>query len=318
MANGKNNDKFKCPVCGGCSKTGIDSYKHTWVSCNDCGNVFRKRKERYLFSRLIPHNIARMFLSDRLRSNLYAMEDIREDESLFYDYYASVSATNVEETKWAPLFDKLRNNLGKYGVDMTDKKVLDISGGPGFLTREIAKIAKKAVVTEYSQVSVDGMIKNLGINAVKFDYNTDDLSNVVSDKFDIIIIEYSINFCTNLKKFVASLREILNERGVVYVSFCPPTLGCCIRWQFDEYTYNILYQPETMAKIFQEEGFSLISGLSASWPDNHYSYSAKRPLMARLSYLPYVFLARAGNKSINRELIQKSFMQLFMLEQKQH
>ena len=155
------------------------------------------------------------------------------------------------------------------------------------------------------------MKKNLGINAAKFDYQNDKISEVLDDIFDVIFINYSINFCNNLKSFIHDLRNIVHKESIVYVSFVPPTLGCCLRWQHDEYTYNVLYQPETMGKVFAEEGFTSIVKRS----DGIYGYMDNINLSMKLFRMPftilYTMIALNPISSINKQLVQKNFLHIY-------
>jgi len=306
------NKSFKCPICRGHSETTINTYKHYWISCNDCGNVFRQRKTKYFIPRILPNFISNR-IPTRIKRHFFPMKEVIEDESKFYDYYSDASSRgNAKGTKWEGQLNGIKERLGRCGVDLRGKKILDISGGPGFVVKELEGVAKRAVVTEFSQISVDGMKKNLGVEAVKFDYNKDKLHEVIKDKFDIVLINYSINFCLDLKAFVSSLRKVVHDGSVVMVSFVPPTLGCCLRWQHDEYTYNILYHPETVARVFAEGGFDL----SCRDSDGSYYYMANRRFIFFLFTIPYRIVARRRHMNINRELIQKNMVYIFKVNEK--
>lgn len=80
---------FKCPICGGVSGTTINTYKHYWISCNDCGNIFRHRKNKYLIPRILPEFIYNKMPLTFKRA-LLPMKDVIEDESKFYDYYLDI------------------------------------------------------------------------------------------------------------------------------------------------------------------------------------------------------------------------------------
>jgi len=305
------NNNIVCVVCGGSSISLINSYKHNWLSCNDCGNILRNRKKKYFVPRIINRGIANIFLPNKALNKLYPMQDVIEEERRLYDHYDEDSKLQVEETKWFGEANNNKKTLEHYGIGLNGKKILDISGGPGFVALELAKYAEKVIVTEFSKTAVDGMKRNLGVNAVKFDYQNDKLCDVLDDKFDIIFINFSINFCINLKSFIHDLRKILRKDSIVYVSFVPPTLGCCLRWQHDEYTYNVLYHPETMGRVFSEEGFTPI----AKGVYRTYGYLDNMPLKKKLFLLPYFIWytvsALSTRLSINRELLQKDILHIY-------
>jgi|TARA_B100002003_G_C14029269_1_gene496191 ubiquinone/menaquinone biosynthesis C-methylase UbiE len=289
----------------------INSYKHHWLSCNDCGNIFRKRKKRYIVPCILHRSIASIVLPKRALNKLYPMEDVINNEERFYDHYSEDSKLKIETTKWEGETHTNIATLKRYGINLEGKNILDISGGPGFVALELEEIAKKVVVTEYSEVSVNAMKKNLGVNAVKFDYQNDIISNIFKDKFDIVFINFSINFCIDLKSFINDLTNILSKNSIVYVSFVPPTLGCCIRWQHDEYTYNVLYHPETMGRLFSEEGFQSISKITY----RRFWYLDNMPLIKKLFLLPYYLLytviALMPQLTVNKELVQKDVLHIY-------
>ena len=171
------------------------------------------------------------------------------------------------------------------------------------------------VVTEFSEKAVGGMKRNLGINAVKFDYQNDRIDEILDDKFDVVFINWSINFCTNIKSFIGDLRNILNIDSIVYVTFVAPTLGTCLRWQHDEYTYNVLYHPDTMLRVFSEEGFTSLQTRSYS----KYGYMDNIRLKMLLFRLPYTIRYTLSSLrpllSINRELVCKSFLHIYKVNQ---
>jgi len=306
----------ECRMCGSRSVTTIDSYKHHWIQCNGCGNIHRARKSQYPMERILPMYFLELLVRKRFSrlkrylNDLYRVQEVVERESAFYDYYAQVSRIPVEETAWAFLPIRFDSLFKRYDMDVSGKTILDISGGPGYLTKHLGPKCKKAVVTEFSQRAVDGMRKHLGINAVKYDYNSYSLDEVTQDTFDLVIIEYSINFCKDLRAFVSQLYRIVADRGVVYVSFVPPTLGCCLRWQHDEYTYNSLWQPSTLVKAFVEAGFTLVDQYSDG--EYHYLRDIRSYPWVRL---PFVFYYRTKAlwtpRIANKQLIQRNVVCMF-------
>ncbi|MBW3595861.1 MAG: class I SAM-dependent methyltransferase [Planctomycetes bacterium] len=297
----------QCPFCENARLTIIQTYKHRWISCNNCGNVQRRQKARYAFEclpdflfRLLPGRIGR-FLSMSFKRKAQG-----ED---YYDYYlagAETGRATAHGTKWEGETERLTQRLADLGVDLRGKSVLDLSGGPGFVAQELSQICRKVVVTEYSRLAVERMRKHLGVDAIRYDYNCDDISELVEEKFDVVLIRWSINFCLDIRGMLASLKQCLNEGAVVYVTFVPPTLGACLRWQFDDYTFLVLYHPETMARLFAEEGLLAV----ARKDEGAYSY-LQGPRHKVLS--PFVFPYRIVNrlKMCNQEVSQKNLAMLF-------
>jgi ubiquinone/menaquinone biosynthesis C-methylase UbiE len=279
----------------------IDTYKHVWRSCNDCGNVFRERKGTYLIKRLpvaIQRRIPRLgyFLADPAITG--------SDGSAIYDYMSTYEAPDA--TKYATEFvDFRRDVLDRFGIDVSAKTVLDVSGGPGFLAKQLGGVAKKVVMTEFNQPTVDFARERLGIPAFRFDFNADDISRLTDDVYDVVLIRYAINFCTDIPRFLASLKRLLHRDSVIFISYVMPSLGVCLRWQLDDYTYPVLYNPETMARLFAEAGFVA----TRRHEDGAYDYRWNRSLAQRLVAWPY--RVKADKRFINGELIQKNMAMLF-------
>jgi len=245
---------------------------------------------------------------------LYPVEEVIQSEDRFYDYYADTAHAGAAGTKWQDQIDTVTRRLNEVGIDLAGARVLDVSGGPGFLTQHISKLARRAVVTEFSDVAVEGMRKALGVEAVKFDYNADDLAEQVEGPFDVVLVDASVNFARDLLKFARSLRSICERPALAYVTFSTPTLGCCLRWQYDEYTYNILYQPQTVTTAFASAGFRLAD---AHW-ELPYHYRSGVGWKLRMLRVPMeaAFRLRAAGRDIgvDHSLYQHSAVHIYRLD----
>lgn len=298
-------NQYQCQFCGGLGSSSINTYKHKWICCDNCGNIVRQQKPKYLFERM-PEAFFRILP----RGQFFSQSLKRKKEGAdFYNYYLDENQKQKitqDGTKWEGEMTKLITQLAKFDINITNKNVLDISGGPGFFAQALSNICKKVVVTEYGEISVLRMKEYLGVNAIKYDFNTDNIDTLLQDVFDVVFIRYAINFCVDIRQMLSSLKKVLSRNSIIYVSFVPPTLGTCLRWQCDDYTYLILYNPETLAKLFAEEGFVAF----VKYDEGSYYYldglafKALTPIM-----IPY----RLMNASIhcNRELIQKNLVMIF-------
>jgi 2-polyprenyl-3-methyl-5-hydroxy-6-metoxy-1,4-benzoquinol methylase len=296
----------KCTICGSEKFCTTNTYKHRWITCSDCGNVFRERKEKYLFegfpllkSRLIPVQIS---------NALDRMVEVTVDNSNYYNYYDNVAAKGSESgTKWAGEYEALLATLKGLDISLKGKRVLDVSGGPGFVVKHLDGFAERAVVTEYSEDAVKGMIHALKIEAVKYDFNSDKIRDVVEGQFDVVLVRYAINFCNDIAAFAHSLKDVIAPGGLVFVSFVLPSLGTCLRWHHDEYTYNVLYNPETLAKGFCSASYEV----AALTSDGEYHYTRGRSAKVNLFAWPYKIAALLSKNSINYELVQKNRILVF-------
>jgi 2-polyprenyl-3-methyl-5-hydroxy-6-metoxy-1,4-benzoquinol methylase len=266
---------------------------------------------------IIPGNIAKKIMPLGVFLYYYTDKRIDEDEKSVYDYYADVIKKPITGTKWEVYPSKFDSLFKKYNIDLSDKKILEISGGPGYLAKHLEKKCKKIVVTELTERSCKGMSDALSMEVVKYDYNIDKIDFLFRESFDVIINNLSINYCNNLDDYAKRLYNVVSRGGIVYVSFIAPTLGALLRTQFSEYSYNILYHPEILKRIFIQNGFKLVD----SYTDWSYDYlwgGLKRSFRHIFIQIPfliiYKFFALRRKKNINRQLIQKHMVCIFKKE----
>jgi 2-polyprenyl-3-methyl-5-hydroxy-6-metoxy-1,4-benzoquinol methylase len=311
--NGQGQRGPVCEVCGGRDLSVLRTYKHDWIACADCGNLTRTLRGRYLVPSVLPESIGRSIMPAKLADFLYPMSAVRESSDNFYSYYQDTATLAPSQTKYRTETQDLLDELARQGIDLAGRSILDISGGPGFLARDLSTIARRIVVTEYSATAVEGMAQHLGVHAARFDYNTENVADVVKGPFDVVLIRYSINFCLDLPRFARSLRNIVTPDAIVYVSFVAPTLGFLLRWQHDEYTVNRLYTTETMARSFVQEGFVL----QTRYRHPGYGFMENRGLLKNAVFLPFIGVYGLRNLKIyaplSGALRHKNFVHIYRL-----
>ena len=300
-----------CTFCRGNTITRVNTYKSYWYSCNDCGNVLRETKDTYFFERLIPRWVwgkippkqLSLVRPKSLRELIvYALYKNREMTGQdMYDYYLDpdLGQTDAKTTKWAPETDDILRELKEFGVDLTGKTVLEISGGPGFVAKNLESKVKKYIVTEFNATSAERMHSVLGLNAYKFDFNSDNIADMVTDKIDVVLLRHCVNFCLDINKFLRELKPLLNNGAVIYVSTALPTLGNYCRWSLDDYTFLVLQNPETIAKNFAEEGFRRSGVILQN--SYHYLHSRVHRLHLYASPMTLPFFLWNKFKPINTE-----------------
>lgn len=306
-----------CPICNSIHLTRVNSYKHYCYICNDCNNVFHIKKEgKYLLEWVLPRALFKRLLPPKAFLRLFHDKgDISAAD--FYDVYAD-ECRNISEVRRTEV-DQLLDQLALADISLSGKRVLDISGGPGYLAKELNGTCARFVVTEFSEKATRAMTDVLGIETAKFDYTTDSLPKIFADRFDLILIRSSIIFCPNLDEFVASLRAIVPDDGHVLVETIMPTLGEVFWWQQMEYKFPLIYSQETIEKYFYKHGFSLVAGYRdySSYPDirgretkgalqKGYTWLIDYP-MVRL----YNLLARKSRVAIDQRLHKKMLTQIW-------
>ncbi len=312
---------FNCPNCKNRQGIITNSYKHHWITCRECGTVTRQRKDHYRYDNWLTRFIIRNTKLNRVYGHtLLPIKEVIQEEKRFYDYYYDIAKKGIKGTKWEAGNKKILSDLKRFGIELSGKTILDISGGPGFLTQEVSRVAKRAVVTEFSQYAVDGMSEALRIEGVKFDYNKDRIDQCVDGKFDVILIAYSVGFCNDLEYFLRHLKNLMHENSVVYISYSPPTLGLMIRWQFDEYTYTTCWPVDAVIKQFGAIGMKEVArDNEGSYPYdmNWFQTKNKNPLASYFLNInkkignSYLELALQKDEPINKELVQKDVIQVF-------
>lgn len=247
-----------CPICESVNLTRFNSYKHFCYSCNDCNGIFHfQKQDKYLFEYVLPRSILKKMLPRQAFLRLF--HDIGDfNPPDFYDEYAK--QCRVETTFRSSEVKQLLDQFEVAGIKIENKAVLDISGGPGFVAKYLQTICERVVVTEYSEIATKAMSETLGVKTIKFDYNSDKLNEILSEKFDIVLLRSSIIFCQNLDHLISSIRNILKPDGHVLVETILPTLGEVFWWQQMEYKFPIIFSQETIEKYFYKNGFSLMYG----------------------------------------------------------
>ena len=250
---------MKCPVCSSRASVKFNSYKHHCYACYDCNSIFHKKKEgKYLLEKILPARFLSKIIPNKASLRLFHEYDNLKKPADFYDVYTSEKL--LKDPVKISRVQLLRDQLDLAGIDIKNKTILDISGGPGNVAAAIKDICKDITVTEYSEVSVEYMKKNLNINAIVFDYSKDKLSEITTTKYDLILIRSSIIFCDHLEKFIESAKQILNEDGYILLETILPTLGEVFWWQQMEFKFPIIYSQMAIEKIMYKFGFTLTYG----------------------------------------------------------
>lgn len=265
----------------------IDTYKSVWVHHLPSNNYERRHKARYSFDfleRLIPKRVASL----RLVRGAVALLGHKKQDVDYYRYYSEIVESGQRgkwENEWADFWEE----VSAYGVDLNFRRILDISGEPGFFGLDAVEHGCSVLVTSFADNVAHAMKSSLGLDAVTYDFQGPALPKQVSGRqFDLVTVRYAIGFCEDLQKFLRGLRDILRPGGYVYVSFSPSSRAVCARWMFDDYTYLRQWDMNFLIAAFREEGFGEIAR------HNHGSYPWDKGMhpfakfMAR-RYLPKIF-----------------------------
>lgn len=254
----------KCRVCGAADWESINTYKHWWYSCNECNSVFAKRKDRYLFSFPPASTTIRLLnrlFGGRLRfleADFLRDDRVIEDESISWSMYADMLKSGSGLDPWGESLYTLLAMLDRVGIEYRGKRILCISGGPGVLAKKLSEFSE-VIVTEFNTDVVKAMKVHLGLNSVRYDFNSDKLEDVISGKFDLVIAEGVLNWCDDQKRFIQSLTNLLNDRAVVFINNNTPSIGYMLTWQFMDHMATTFVHNEALLSLFYQAGrFNLI------------------------------------------------------------
>jgi SAM-dependent methyltransferase len=306
-----------CPICGSRHLARVNSYKHHCFVCNDCNNVSHEKKQgKYLLEWVLPRAVFKRMLPPKAFLRLFHDRgDIGAAD--FYDVYAN-ECRDISDRRRSEV-DLLLDQLSLAGIDIDGKAVLDVSGGPGYVAAALAGRTTRFLVTEYSEKATRAMHDVLGIEAVPFDYATDRLDEIITGKFDLILLRSSIIFCPDLDALAGSLRRLLTPGGHVLVETIMPTLGEVFWWQQMEYKFPRIYAQETIEKYFYKNGFSLAAG----YRDYGSYVQARRRELAGLGQNAYTWLldypmvrlynafARKSRVALDQRLHKKMLTQIW-------
>jgi len=220
----------------------IDTYKSTWLYCESCGCYSRVQKSRYPLEGLSTPLFEIFKHIPKLNGFLASLGRKKQGVD-FYRYYSDQLATG-QRGPWEGQWNMVTNELRSAGLlqDWTGKKVLEISGEPGFFAQDVMKAGGDILVSAFADDVASAMRERLGLRTFVYDFNKDDILKCIeseggSDGFDFIFIRFAIGFCEDLPGLMRKMRLLLRPKGVLYISFSPASRVVPLRWMFDDYTY---------------------------------------------------------------------------------
>ena len=309
-------DKF-CNVCKSIDVDIIDSYKHHCILCRDCNSVTHfKKTGKYFLEKLFLDKIL-TFLPRRAYQRLFHAKKNFEPSN-FYDTYIN-ELSHVTELRKSE-FSQLVDQLDKINFDPKNKKILDISGGPGYVAKKLNQQGSEVTVTEYSPDSVNKIIQEYQIDAKVFDYSHDRLNKIFKEKFDLILFRSSIIFCDHLDTLIEDSNEILNDDGYLIIETILPTLGEVLWWQQMEFKFPIIYSQEVIEKICLSNKLKLVFGYKEKlnylknklrakkgWPYLLWTVSIDLP-MVMIYWFKSLFKKIPIDNSLNHKMLFAAFI----------
>ena len=264
--------------CKGKNYNLLTFYKRYWLFCRDCGTAESIEKKNYKLS-FLP------FKDYKKNTDI--------NDSNIYDYFTDKAHIEDSILEGEEFYNQY---IYPYGIDISSKRILDISGGNGHAIMALAKRGAKVEITEFNKRAVDYSTNFHKINAYLYDLNKDELSKIVKGKYDVITLRACIMFAKDLSSLSHTLFNILNPGGYLIINkSVKPTLGVFTRTQLDQHSYFFLRQPETIEKEFAKVGFKTIkiinevdptmyvydNDLTLRWYFLHYFYELRNSFILR-------------------------------------
>lgn len=238
-----------CRECGASNLRRLTFYKRYWDLCGTCGAGSPEQRDRYPFAFLPGPGFKK---------------PPAQDEQSIYDYFVQESHIRYSI---GTAHEFIKQYIDPNGIELRGKSVLDVSGGNGHFLKVIEGRGAHVAMTEINKLAIDHARQTHGFDVYEFNFNQRRINNVVTKKFDIVMLRAAIMFCNDLRQLVGDLTSILNPGGLVIVNHSViPTLGVMLRTQLDEFSYAILRQPETVVGHFEKAGFRVTARVDETDP----------------------------------------------------
>ena len=229
-----------CKTCSARDFFTFDTYKRLWRCCRSCGTAVSEQKSSYPLSFLPYADLKKRVLLD---------------EEKMYDYFVEQVHIDWSEREGQEF---INDYLEPSRVDVSGKDLLDISGGNGHFIKQIEKLGARITLTEINRKTIEYAKQKHGFNVIEYNLNEHDLPTVTQRRFDIVFARACIMFAKDLGKFADEIKRSLTPGGMVMINHSViPTLGVMLRTQFDEFSYFVLRQPESIIEEFKKHGFEL-------------------------------------------------------------
>jgi 2-polyprenyl-3-methyl-5-hydroxy-6-metoxy-1,4-benzoquinol methylase len=285
--------------------------------CSDCNSVSHEKKRKYFLEYFLPRKYFQRILPSKAFLRLFSDRG-EVSNSKFYDSYVPESKilSDWRLSEWNQLID----TLNYFHYDWAGKRILDVSGGPGYVGKKFNDHNDThCLVTEYSEESVDEIQRVFNIPILKFDYNSDSLECIIDQKFDLILLRSSIIFCSDLRSFIHSVSRLLNPGGCVLLESITPTMGEILWWQTLEYKFPHIPSQTYVERVFCESGLYFRAGFREygnylGVKSRSYKGVAKNLFVWLVDYpmvLVYRLFAKKNRVAIDQKMTHKMLFQFW-------
>lgn len=274
-----------CPYCNNADSRVVrySNFKHYWFRCTACGTMWRQNKLTYPLTGFLNF-VEKVPIASKIARRVFPPYLKRQDaEEEAYQTYGKLFHMILDKTPRDEMFEVKRKRylaeasdllalMKKHSIDVSAMNVLDISGGPGTFAHFIRPHVKNIVVTEYGEGSVNAMAGYLnGIKVIHADIN-DVWTH--EQTFDLMLYRSCLYFCSDFQKHLQDINTRLHPGGWMYICTTEPSLGNSLRWQYEDYTHNVLYSQQVVADTLEKNNFTVVDSGNTEFYSNflkHYS-----------------------------------------------
>ena len=301
----------KCVYCSSDKIFEINSLKHKWLFCNQCKNTKSiPKKNKTLFNYIswlliLCNKILRInYLVDVL-----CYKEKSPEETYLY-YKPILKEQKYENTKWWDYDTDFLKFLDQNDINIKNKNLISISEEPGFIYNKIKNDCNDVVFTALNSEVATIMEEKLGVKTLVYNANTDDITKLVSKKFDIVLMRWVIGHVDDLEKFIQQINKITHENSVIFCNFQTSSLQLSIVFGYDDYTFSGLYNESYVVRLFEKNNFYVQKKYiySEDILKKYYNSFLKKMIFIPL-YEFFKFLSFLTNK-------KKNFDKHFIIEKK--
>lgn len=246
----------KCVYCSSDKIFEINSLKHKWLFCNRCKNtksIPKKNKTVFNYISWLLILCNKLLRINYLVDVLCYKEKSPEESYLYYK--PILEKQKYENTKWWDYDREFLKFLEQNNINIKNKNLISISEEPGFLYNKIKDDCNDVVFTGLNSEVAKTMEEKLGVKTLVYNANTDDITKLVSKKFDIVLMRWVIGHVGDLEKFIQQINKITHENSIIFCNFQTSSLQLSIVFGYDDYTFSGLYNETYVVRFFEKNNF---------------------------------------------------------------
>ena len=248
-----------CRLCKSKNTIVINVLKHKCFFCNNCRNLFftpKNRKTIFNYISFILKFINRILRINYLDKILCFKQE--SPEEAYYYYKSIIENQKYQNTKWWEYDEKFIEYLKENNIDLNNKRIISISEEPGFIYDKLKKFSNNILFTALNNEVSKIMRDKIGVNTITYNANTDDLTKLINEKYDIVLMRWVLGHVNNLDQFINTLNKITSNNAVIFCNFQKPSFQLSVVFGYDNYTFSAFYDEKYVESIFNSNGFEII------------------------------------------------------------